>query len=270
VPGPKTTPIPDVKAAGDPPAAPAAGEIYKPEGMPDDLVGKTNQETIDKLFSINRGFREAQSKNGAVPKDADGYGAIALPEAVAAKIGDLSNDPAMKIVQKVAHEVGMTDKAYGAFLPKVIEAFDKAGLITDASEFDPKKQFELLAADHKDVTDPREREVVVGKRVTNAKASLDGLLAKGAIDKTDHENLMALLPVATSFRTLEKTIKALSGGDGGVPLPGDGAGSGAGLSESEIDQRMLDPRYDTGHPKYDANFRRETDEMLRKFTQKKR
>jgi hypothetical protein len=232
------------------------------------MLGKNNNETIDKLFQSNKGFLEAQSKRGAVPKEATGYAPIQLPEPVAAKLGDLSNDPAMKLVQKIAHENGYTDKEFGV-IGKFIEAFDKAGLITDASEFDPKKQFEALSTDHKGITDKRELEVAVGKRVTNVKASLDGLLAKNVIDKGDHENLMALFPVASSFRTLEKVL-AKFGGEGGIQVPNDGGHAAGEVTEAEIDKRMLDPRYDTSHPKYEKAFRTETDEMLRKFSAKKR
>ena len=80
-PGQPATPAPAVTdppaagapAAGQAPADPGASAAYRPEGLPDHLLGKDERETIDKLFKAYGGAREAIAKFGAVPEAPDKY-----------------------------------------------------------------------------------------------------------------------------------------------------------------------------------------------------
>jgi hypothetical protein len=255
--------------AGGAPGGAPAGDIYKPDGIAPELIGKSNNETIDNLLKINKGFRDAQATRGNVPQKADAYAIGEIPAPLAKKLGgDLAKDPALGAFREVAHELGITDKQFSGLMPKLLERFDKLGLVPDSAAFDPETQIGELEKDHQAIADPRERRVAAAKRIPEVKAKLDNLLAAKVIDKGEHGELMGLLPQAKTFRLLEKIVGRFTQADGSIN-PGSGGSGAAGVSEADITARRMDPKYDTRSPKYDANFREETDRLWREFTARK-
>lgn len=245
-----------------------AGTAYRPDGLPDHLFGKSEKETIDNLWKSTKGFMDANAKRGAVPKDADGYGALTLAEPIGKKLGDLSKDPAYAAVRTAAHAAGITDKEFSAFMPKVLDAFEKAGFIPDGSQFDPAKVITALEADHSSIADPRERHLTASKRITDFNAQLDNLKTAKSLSEGTIEGLRAMTLAADEFRDAEKIIGLLTKAPGIAVA--DGGGQSAGVSEADITARRMDPRFDTRSPKYDKAFRDETDRLWREAENRKR
>lgn len=274
--GPATIPVPAPGAPGaapggaaGAPAGAAAADLYKPDGIAAELIGKTNNETIDNLLKINKGFRDAQATRGTVPQKADAYALGELPPAIAKKMGgDLAKDPAIGALRDVALELGFTDKQFSGFVPKLLEKFDKMGLVPDSAAFDPETQIRELEKDHQGIADPRERRIAAAKRIPEVKIKLDNLLAAKVLDKDEHANLMGLLPQAKSFKLLEKIVDRFTQADGSI-IPGAGGSPAGGVTEADITARRMDPRYDTRSPRYDAKYREETDSMWREFIARK-
>jgi hypothetical protein len=267
-------PLPPGPAAPAAPAAPGAapppGEIYKPDGIAPELLGKNNNETIDNLMKINKGFLTAQSKRGSVPDKADAYTIGEIPPALAKKIGaDLSKDPAVGALREVALDLGFTDKQFSGMVPKLLEKFDKLGFVPDKAAFDPETQIGELEKDHQSIADPRERRVAAARRIPEAKAKLDNLLAANVLTKDEHAEMLSLLPQAKTFRLLEKQLAAFTKGDGTV-APGAGGTPAGGVSDADILARRMDPRYDSRSPKHDPAFRAETDRIWQENASRKR
>jgi hypothetical protein len=247
---------------------PAAGAIYRPDGLPDHLLGTSEKETIDKLWKSTKGFMDSQATRGAVPEKPDGYQLGTLPEAVAKKLGDLKDDPVIPMLRGAAHAAGITDKAFSTFMPKILEALDQAGMVPDQSAFDPDTQIGELEKDHQTIQDPRERRAIAAKRITETKSRLDNLLKAEVLDKGEHAELLSLLPTTKTFRLLEKIVGKFTQADGTVS-PGAGGSQSGGVSEADITARRMDPRYDSRSTKYDAAFRNETDRLWQDFTNKR-
>lgn len=279
--GPQSAPIPQGNQGGNDPAPkgqpggphqqqqqqqPSAGSVYRPDGLPDDMLGKDDRETIDKLFKVNKGFREQQSTRGAVPKDANGYTMELAPE-LAKKVGDLTKDKAFGGIRAAALEAGMTDKEFAKFMPAVISQMDKLGFVPDLTPIDPEKAIANLEADHKDIVDPAARRQAAAQRVVNAKAQLDNLKAAGTIDERAYTLLFGMTPDPADFRSLEK-ILAL-GGMKSVQ-PGGGGGPAGGETQETINAAKKDPRYNSFSPKYDAKYREEVDNRERAFINRPR
>ncbi len=278
--GPQSAPIPQGSQPGNEPPAkgqpggphqqqqpqPAAGDLYKPDGLPEHLLGKSNNETIDKLLTANKGFREQQSTRGAVPKDANEY-TIELSPDLAKKVGDLTKDKAFGGVRAAALEAGMTNKEFSAFMPKVLEQLDKLGFVPDMEPLDPEKAIGALEADHGDIKDPAARRQAAAQRVVNVKAQLDNLKTAGTIDDRAYQLLFGMLPDPADFRSLEK-ILAL-GGMKSVN-PGGGGGPTGGETQETIAAAKRDPRYNSFSPKHDPKYREEVDNRERAFISRSR
>jgi len=218
----------------------------------------------------SRNGRDSQSKRGAVPEKPDGYAVGEIAPEIAKKLGkDMTKDPAIGALREVAHELGLSDKQFSGMVPKLLEKFDKMGLVPDASAFDPETQIAALEKDHMDIADPRARRVAAAKRIPEAKNKLDGLLAAKAIDKAEYDTLLSLLPQAKEFRLLEKIVGKFTATDGSVAI-GAGGGPAGGLSEADILARRMDPRYDSRSPRHDAAFRAETDTLWQQLEARKR
>ena len=87
---------------------------YYPEGLPEHMRGKTDQETIDKVSTALDGFRKEQSKKGkeAAPETADGY-ELALPDDLKDKIVAVDKDgkdPVFEAMKPTLHKLGITNE----------------------------------------------------------------------------------------------------------------------------------------------------------------
>lgn len=145
--------IMDFKPQGD---APKDGEAWKaPEGMeiPEHMVGSTAEDTLSKVLKAYTGARQELSTRqrdagvleGTVPKAADGYTFDSLevdPEKDAV-LKDLTSEESKPIIdagRKVAHQLGIPDKAFASFMYEYSKELQAQGL---SFETDPESSAQI-------------------------------------------------------------------------------------------------------------------------------
>tara|TARA_R110002073_G_scaffold76548_6_gene185846 strand:- start:299 stop:1123 length:825 start_codon:yes stop_codon:yes gene_type:complete len=235
-------------------AAEASGEaeaqapaLYRPEGMDEADLGKTDQETIDRLYNRFKGLREQVSKT-EVPKSADDYGDVTFSDEFTAKHGKpvSSDDKMLPILREAALEAGLPKSAFGPFVGKVLERAQEAGLI--AEPVNPSTEFEKAGGEEK-----------FTQRASALNTRLEGLKAQGRLDDGKLNELQLLTTTADGLGALE-ALFSLSA-ESGVQT-GDGSGAGA-VTKEQVLARMDDPRYDKDSPKFDPVFVDETRKLFR-------
>lgn len=242
-PDPKPAAAPGGAApAGQAPADPGASAVYRPEGLPDHLLGKDERETIDKLFKAYGGAREAIAKFGAVPEAPEKY-AFTPAEEVAAYLPDVGNDPVFKSAQAAAHKHGLGDKQFAGFVNDFMAGLVQGQMLEDP--FSADKERAIVAGD---VADPAERAKAADKVARETVSYLDAMAAQGKIPKETAEWAKG----RTDRGHFLKLMQAMRQGAPGVELGGSQAG---GVTKADLEKRMADPRQKT-NPAFQAETNR--------------
>jgi hypothetical protein len=249
-PNPKDTPPPgagDVPGAGEGAGSgdsgkPAAGEsgsdgengaksLYRPDGLPDHLVGANDQETIDKLFKTVDGFRKEQTKKG-IPETPDGY-TMSLPEEIKGKVFSLDKDgkdPIFEHFKPIFHELNLSDAAANKLITelytKVSEIAPPAGEGDESVDFDFK---ELGGVEKAKPT------------IDATLAALNGLKARDVLDDADVAELSLSTAHAGGLKALRKLIEAT--GEKIIPANIGAVDRADGLTEDSLNSMMKDERY---------------------------
>lgn len=233
-----------------------ASAAYRPEGLPDHLYGKTDLETIEKLYAAYKPAREAISKFGSVPDAPEKY-TFTPAEAVAPYLPDVANDPVMKVAQQAAHKHGLGDKQFAGFVNEFMAGLVGGEMLDEP--FSAEKERAIIAGD---VADPQERAKKAGQMANDTIAFLDALAAQGRIPKetadwgkgrTDRGHFIKLVSVLRQAAPGVET--------GGQPSP-------AGVTLDQIKARQASPKNTWGHPDYDAAYAAETDRLYREVVGK--
>lgn len=245
-------------APGAPPAAPAASAPYRPEGLPDHLLGKDDKDTVDKLFKAFDGFRRSTADQGTVPEKPDGY-TFDASDKLKPYVGNFDKDPIFAKAREIAKEIGMTDKVFRGFVPRILEHFIDGGLVD--APVDPKAMLrELAPAALKEATDA-EKEAAGGRIVQDNIAWVDQMKA----DKTMPEDAASYLAAqAADASGAHALINWLRGArEERRPALNHRAPAG-GVTKAELDARVADPRNDPNDVKFDRRFAEETREMFKR------
>lgn len=220
---------------------------FRPEGLPDHLFGKSDQETIGNLWKATQGFRE---RMGDVPKEAAGY-EFKPSEAVAPFVADIHNNAFFNgTVREAALKAGLGQRQMQGFVNAVIEGMAKDGLLAPASS--PEKEAEALAPGERD---PRARLAKASTMVREAVAFLDGWKADG-LPADVAEQLTGMLDKAPLVKFLHWANQAPQGVRPAL------AGTTAGITEADLNKRLADPRGIMGTKVYDKAFAEETTRLL--------
>lgn len=227
---------------------------YRPEGLPDHLLGKSDKETIDNLAKAALNARKAIGDFGELPASAKDY-QFQPTEKVAPFLSDFSNDPVFAIVTEAAHKAGIGTKQFAPFVNTMLEAMVSANFLEDP--WDPVKE---QAALEPSIADPAERAKAVDRRIRDNAAWLQTLAAKG-MPKESVAALEGSLDRAAAVQAIEwfraqmrETTPIISG-----------QASGEGITEAQLKERNRDPRNDPGSPKHDPAFAAETTALYRRF-----
>ncbi len=216
--------------ASDPGGAPAA---YWPEGLPDtlnELKGANDRETIEKLTGHLKDAPRA-------PEKPDGY-TVALPEEFTKRFGDLSDDDVMPIWRQVAHKNGLTDAQFNGAISELYTELSERGLIDEP--INPQSELEKLMPKHGDAAS---RTAQASARINGVASTIDGLVTRKWLTKTEGNIVLALAARADGVVALEKLFKA-AGQNG---LQGGGtADPHNGLSQHERQMRSMFPSMNQG------------------------
>jgi hypothetical protein len=232
---------------------------YRPEGLPDHLVGASERETIDKLFGAYKPAREAIGKFGELgelPADPTAY-KFEPSEALKPYSEHLATDPAFKMVQDAAHKAGIRDKQFAPFISGVMEAMIEGGLVEPPVDV-AKERAALVPADAANLDDAG-KAAAVDKRVRTNHALIDVWKGRG-LDEDAATALSSMLDSAAANRAIEFFAAQLK-----TEQPALGGGHAGAVTEASLEARTRDPRNRHGSPQYDAAFAAETTRQFQQF-----
>lgn len=229
---------------------------YVPDGLPDNWRGDNDQATIDALFGVAKGYRDAEAKKPGVLKSVDDI-SFEPSEAIAPYIHDQS-DPVLTAYKAAAVKHGLNADQFAGVINETLGTLVTDGLI--AEPFDPQKELsslgEALGLDRTGIA-----------RVTKDMASFaDGLAGQleGVPEKyqdavkerlaelaDDHVGIMAL-------KALQERLQK-----GGIRIEGDAVQQGD-MSEADLRALDRDDRIDPNSTKYDAELRKKYDEAYQR------
>jgi hypothetical protein len=201
------------------------GQPYYPEGLPENLRGANDRETIEKLAKEIMGRPQPPAK----PEDYK----IELPEELAKKVGDLENDEVLKLWRGVAHELGLTQQQFQDAFVKLHQKMSEAGLLEEPVDY--QAEIEKLAPK---VGDPKVRLQQAAQRVNKIANAVKAWQTRGIIDKNDAVILSLMYANADSVKAFEKILALIPGEHG---IQGGGQGAGDGLTDHERAMRSLYP-----------------------------
>lgn len=238
-------------AGGDP--APA-GDLYKPEGLADNFVGKDNKETIDRLKAAVDGYRNRDAQN-QVPDKADAYGQFSadLPETIKPHVETLASDPLFARVSAKAHELRLSVPAYQALVTEFVSVSQEMGMMEPIVD-ERAERAELVPDTAKHLTEA-EQKAAVEKRMNENFAFMDALGARGAdnggLAQADVEFAKAMLgDSAKGHRVLEFLRSSVSGGKGGGPAMQVGVTTHPDAKQ-DLARRNALPANTVGHKDFD-------------------
>lgn len=221
------TPVDD---KGKQPEAP-----YRPEGLPDHLVGKNEKETLDKVFKAYGGARNELAGKKGIPDKVDDY-KLDLPEEISKvliKPGDDGKDPVWEHMRTVFHKRGITSEDAVAIVGELVSQFPVLNGEGAAGEGEAGVDFDYKSLGGTDKAKPI---------VDGATVFLDGLKNSGKLS----EKAVAELKILTTFTEGLTAVNELRGllGDKAVPITLEGQNTDEGdITEAKLNEMMQDPKY---------------------------
>lgn len=234
---------------------------YRPEGLPDHLVGKDERETIDKLYGAVKGFREQQGDRGAVPKTPNDY-KLEASDKLKPYVANFDKDPVFTATRDIFHKAGITDKQFNAVVGPWLEKLIEGGLVD--APVDAKAQLRSLAPAAFEKSDDATKEAEATKRMNNNLAWVDvakaqGLWPAGPDGKSEIADFFAA--ALTADPRAHKAVEWLRG-QNAEPRPAlNGGQNVGGVSQQDVLNRQNDPRNDPRNSKYEKAFAVETDRL---------
>lgn len=243
--------------AGDPPAGdPPAGDppsVYRPEGLPDNFFGTSNEETIDKLHTAVKGYRQKDSDRG-VPETEAAYATFGdnVPEELKSHVGALAEDTVFQKLSKSALEKGMPVKDFqdltleffgaaqemGVLEPVIDEAAEKAALVPDSAKH-------LSEAEQKTAREARMNDNFSFLDTLTAQGEgKDGMPAEVA------EHAKAMLGDSAKGHQFIEYMRSQISGEPSPYAGGDKGGSGAD-PKADLARREALPENQPGNSKFD-------------------
>lgn len=243
------------KGGGDKGAAGKEGgaKLHRPDGLADDMLGATDQETIDKLFARTKGLRDQLAKKGGT--------AVEKPDDYKLELGDelgkivdvnsAGNKPVFDVLRAVAQKHALTQEAFGGFIKDATAELQKAGLFKPAADpvqISGAKEFGnmvKLAGGEKEA-----RALLKDEKAWVSNLVTGGVLTaeEGAVVSVDY------MGTAKGWEVLRKLRAHWTGKE----LPPHQVDPEVTVDALAIEQRYKDPKFKT-----DAAFRAETERLLR-------
>lgn len=258
-PSPAGSSAPPSPSAGAPAAgadpSPAAGSFYRPEGLPDHLVGKDGNETMDKLYGALKGYRERDAQAG-VPEKAEAYGQFSgeIPETIKPHLETLKADPLFGRVADKALALRVPVSAYQGLVQEFLSVSSEMGLMEPIVNVEAERAA-LLPETAKHLT-AAEQKTAIEKRMGDNFAYLDAMVERGAdkggLSKDDAEFAKAMLGDSAKGHRFFEFVRAATGGaaGGGPAMQVPGGGNGAPDPRAELARRAELPENTFGNPKF--------------------
>ncbi|MBB98326.1 MAG: hypothetical protein CML67_02130 [Rhodobacteraceae bacterium] len=257
--------------AGDPPAnsggegdPPAEGggegggegneggsEIYRPDGLLENLLGSNDRETIDKLHDALKGYRKRDTERGA-PEDASAYASFGedVPEELAPHLKGLSEDTAFQRVSKTAHELGVPVKDFQRLTTELYAAAQEMGALEPFLDVEAERAA-LTPEDARHLPEAEQRQARE-RRMQENEAFLDQLAQRedGKVDKSVFEYVKTELGDSAKGHQFIEYMRHQMGGDTSDEPMGGGS-SGGNNAREDLARRAALPENTPGNPKFD-------------------
>lgn len=224
---------------------------YKPEGIGENLLGKDDRETIDKLLLAQKGYRDRDAAR-QVPDAPEGYRDFAgtdIPETLKPHIDGLSKDPLFDAAAKVAKEEGIGKSAMQKMTVALYSAAAEAGIleppvdtVAERAALLPENYANQPKAEQDKAINARlqANEDFINLQVTNKKISRE---------VADHA-LGMLMDTAKGNQFLEFFRTVATGGNN--PQPGMGGGNGGADQAAALKAELAALETEKGKPEYKA------------------
>ncbi len=243
---PATPPASDPASGNDQqPPEKAETKSYQPEGLPDDLLGANDQETIDKMLA-------AQSKNAAPETPAD-YKFEFDQKLKDSFPGNPADDPALIGWSDIAHKHGLSNEAANSIITEVMNDWLDKGLV--AKPVSPDEFWNALAENGGGAASGQ-------KRVNEAATFVQGLENSHVLTAQQKISLTNFATAAPENVAIIEALKGAMAGHG-VQTGGDPSVPTA-FTKDDLARRRSDPRNDSqNHANYDPKYRAETDRLAK-------
>lgn len=256
VPPPAGGAAPPPPSASAPPAGttpPPAGDIYRPEGIADHLLGKSNNETIDNLHKALNGYRERDATN-KVPDKVEAYGDFTgeIPDTIKPHLETLRSDPISARMQQYAFDNKVPLPVYQGMVQQFLSVSSEMGLMEPI--VDEKAERAALVPDVARHLPEAEQRQAVEKRMNENYAFLDSVAAKGVenggLAKDDVEFAKAMLGDSAKGHRVFEWIRGIAGGgSGNGPAMQFGAAAAADPRQ-DLARRAALPENTWGHKSF--------------------
>lgn len=233
-------------AAAPDKAAPAsdAAKGYAPEGLPEELRGASDKDTIDKLFGKLNGMPKA-------PDKADAY--EFKPSKDIAGLIDPKSDKVLPIFREVAKAHNLSNDAFNGVINDLYAGMMKAGLVK--APVDMASEFVKLGGQG----DPATQKQNGMQRVLQLADQLEGMATRELITQDMAQALISGANTAAGVLALERLISRWQD-TAGAPAAGGQPGT-AGVSRGDVEKRFSDPRYQWGNKQFSQSYYEETNRL---------
>ena len=237
-------------------AATAAGDWKAPDFVPENLRGKTADETFKKLTDAWKGYREKESKRESLPADPSGY-AYKPGEKVAPFVADeLADDPVFQSVREAALEAEIAPSKFNGFLDKVFGAMVDLGVVD--RPVDPQAVLGGMVPEAAKSLPQDEQMRQAGQRVLAINGSLQTFATDQKLTEGETRELNLLVATDDGLRLLERLLPRAGAGAPAGLTPGGATPTAQTVTKESVRQRTADPRNQPGSPTFDPAFQRET------------
>lgn len=237
-------------------AAAAAGDWKAPDFVPENLRGKTADETFKKLTDAWKGYREKESKRESLPADPSGY-AYKPGEKVAPFVADeLADDPVFQSVREAALEAEIAPSKFNGFLDKVFGAMVDLGVVD--RPVDPQAVLGGMVPEAAKSLPHDEQMRQAGQRVLAITAGLQTYAVDQKLSEGEARELNLLVATDDGLRLLERLLPRAGAGAPAGLTPGGATPTAQTVTKESVRQRQADPRNRPGDAAYDPAFQRET------------
>lgn len=264
-------------ADGDKPAAGAAaaptledqakagvGDWKAPDYLPENLRGKTVDETLQRLFDTVKGYRDKDAKREKLPEAPDGYSYTPSEKVKPYWAENVADDPVLQSVREAALAAEIPPSKFQGFMDAVLGSMVDMGLV-DRPVVPDDVLGGMIPATASSL--PREAQLqAAGQRVLAIDGALQAFVADKAFSPEVKREAALLLSTAEGLQFLEAVLP-IPGKAGAAPgiQPGGVAPAAGQITAESLRQRQADPRNRPGAPQYDRAFEAETRRQYQAF-----
>lgn len=219
--------------ATPPPAGGEGPKVYKPEGIPDQWLGATDQETIDKALKAYKGARDELARKKGVPEKFEDY-KIELPKELEEKFlvkNEEGVDPVFEALRKAAWEKGASPDVALAMATALYEAAHVKPEDGDG-EGSQNLDFEYGSFGGAEKAKPV---------IDAVSAWAKGQLTQGVLDEQDVEEILISISHDRGLKVFDKL--RVRTGEKPIPVNLGGGKETSQKTEKELREMMQDPRY---------------------------